>query len=59
MQVTLSIGGKFQAFHLAQELGKHGYLLRLLTTVAPQSNVVMNITTQSGVAVPARGVHAA
>ncbi len=32
MRVTLSVGGKFQAFHLAQELERHGCLFRLLTT---------------------------
>lgn len=32
MRVALSVGGKFQAFHLAQELQRHGYLFRLITT---------------------------
>jgi len=32
MRVTVSVGGKFWAFHLAQELQRHGVLFRLLTT---------------------------
>lgn len=32
MKVVISCGGKFHAFHLAEQLNKRGYLHRLLTT---------------------------
>jgi glycosyltransferase involved in cell wall biosynthesis len=32
MQVTISVGGRFHAFYLAQQLLKYGYLQRLITS---------------------------
>jgi glycosyltransferase involved in cell wall biosynthesis len=32
MKITISVGGKFHAFHLARELEKRGYLARIFTS---------------------------
>ncbi|HTZ11240.1 MAG TPA: glycosyltransferase family 1 protein, partial [Candidatus Margulisiibacteriota bacterium] len=32
MQITISVGGRFHAFYLAQQLFKRGYLKRLITS---------------------------
>jgi len=39
MRVTISVGGRFHAFYLAQQLLKHGYLHRLITSY-PKFKVV-------------------
>lgn len=56
MKVTISVGGKFHAFYLAQQLQKRGYLERLITSYPKHSALKEGISGASIVSLPLKEI---